>query len=129
MRASRSRARKAPFSAGSTLRSANKNNARNRGRTVTGVWFECSWGGAGMKVRVPSNGSITPTARKGSARIFQFPIRPGVLAERGASTQIPFAGKRSTPARTMSFHRGLGRVRAGPHAAQTRAVCRDRLTQ
>lgn len=129
MCASRSRARKAPFSAGSTLRSANKNNARNRGRTVTGVWFECSWGGAGMKVRVPSNGSITPTERKGSARFFQFPIRPGALAERGASTQIPSVGKCSTPAGTMGFHRGLGRVRAGPRAAQARAVCLGRLTQ
>jgi hypothetical protein len=26
---------------------AAQRNARNRGRTVTGVWFERSWGGAG----------------------------------------------------------------------------------
>ena len=66
-----------------------------------------------MKVSVPSNGNITPPARKSSAYIFHSAPRLAVLAEGAASTQIPLAEKCSTPARTMSFHRGLGRVSCG----------------
>ena len=45
-------------------------NARNRGRTVAGVWFECSRGGAGMMVRMPSNGCITSIGLEGSSAIW-----------------------------------------------------------
>ena len=45
-------------------------NARNRGRTVTGVWFECSRGGAGMIIRMPSNPRITRAGQKSSDHFF-----------------------------------------------------------
>ena len=70
-----------------------------------------------MKVSVPSNGNITPSARKSSARVFHSATRPAVLAEGAASTRIPLAEKRSTPARTMSFPRCLGRVGGGGRGA------------
>jgi len=66
-----------------------------------------------MKVRVPSNGNITPMARKSSARIFHSAIRSGALVQGDASAQIPPTGKCSPPARTMSFFRGLERAGCG----------------
>ena len=76
-----------------------------------------------MKVRVASNGNITPTARKSSARLYHSPTRPGVLAEKAASTQILLTGKCSPPARTMSFHRGLRRVGWGRGLAHAHGAC------
>ena len=69
-----------------------KVNARNRGRTVTGVWFECSWGGAGMMVRVPSNRSITPASPNGSTLRIAPTAKDVEVAQMTHRTQIPYTG-------------------------------------
>ena len=82
-----------PYGFGADRYPLAQENARNRGRTVTGVWFECSWGGAGMMIRVPSNRSLTPIARKG----FRAPSRglAIALAKWNLSAQIPLMGDTS----------------------------------
>lgn len=77
-----------------------------------------------MKVRVPSNGNITPMARKSSARIFHSAIRSRALAEGNASAQIPPTGECSPPENYEFFPWfGESGLRVGPRAAHARGAC------
>ena len=77
-----------------------------------------------MKFSVPSNGNITPPARKSSARIFHSAPRPAVLAEGAASTQIPLAEKMLHAGENYELSPWFreSKLRAEPRAAHARRL-------
>jgi len=78
-----------------------------------------------MKVRVPSNGDITPTARKSSARIFSFRNSARCACGRGRLDPNSAYGEMLHAGENYELSPWFGEsgLRAGPGTAHADGAC------
>jgi len=78
-----------------------------------------------MKVRVPSNGNITPTARKSSARIISFSNSARYACGKGRLDPNSAYGEMLHAGENLELSPWFGESgpRAGPRAAHAHGAC------